>query len=184
MQCLGWKSSLHLPAHIHPPPVNVCGTSTRWPFAALRNYSAVDPSALLTLATTHYTPITLCLCSHWSTKHFNPSLSTRRWRQSQMINQFASLRPDTTTRLRCLHTFPIILHGRHVEYWACGRFWAKKVWLLSCGSDSSRLNMFAPFIHFFHICTEDDADDERETIIQRVFMQTKPPPQPLHLQCC
>lgn len=48
--------------------MTLCSTQT---------YSTVDASALLTLATTHYTPITLCLCSHWSPKHFNPSLSPR-----------------------------------------------------------------------------------------------------------
>lgn len=58
--------------------VTLCSTQT---------YSCVDASALLTLATTGYTPITLCLCSYWSAKHFNPSLSPRPLRQRKMINQ-------------------------------------------------------------------------------------------------
>lgn len=59
----------------------------RMTLCSTQTYSSVDASALLTLATTCYTPITLCLCSYWSAKHFNPSLSLRPWRQPKMINQ-------------------------------------------------------------------------------------------------
>ena len=99
------KGSLHLPARIYLSPINVCGTATVWPFAALKTYSSVDASALLTLATTRHTPITLCLCSYWSAKHFNPSLSPRPWRQPKMINQ----RQVSSTQKQHLG-YPVCIH--------------------------------------------------------------------------
>lgn len=80
--------------------VTLCSTQT---------YSFIDALVLLTLASTHHKPITLCLCSYRSAKHFNPSLSLRLWRQPQMINQRQADIKKATPKVPCLHTFPTIL---------------------------------------------------------------------------
>lgn len=82
--------------------VTLCSTQT---------YSFIEALVLLTLASPHHKPITLCLCSYRSAKHFNPSLSLRLWRQPQMINQRQADIKKATPKVSCLHTLPTIPHG-------------------------------------------------------------------------
>lgn len=138
-----------------------------------QTYSTVDASALLALATTCYTPITLCLCSYWSAKHFNPSLSPRPRCQPKMINQRQVSNPKATPGASCLHTLPTILHACRLKYRTCedfqkgSSFWGSGEWVRKCSNVSSSrchfkssrqysiilyfINIKTTFFHLVHI---------------------------------